>query len=382
METEHRGSRPGAGYRLGALSILIAGLLLALAACGPGSSSAPASGSIAPASSSAAREAAPPSAASAAATSPAAAAAPAYKLRTAYTTAGATMASIWLAAEQGGFAEQGIDAEVVFIGAGQAILGALSSQEAPIVMAGANQVIEANLQGGEYTILGATMPFLTNSIYVHPSVERPDDLRGKSIGVSNFGAISHVAAKVALEYWGLEEGRDVTIVRSGGTPETLAAMQSGAIAGGSFSPPQTFQARDLGFRELLDVGSTHYDFGSAALVSTRRYVADNPDLVERYLKGVMRGVQVFKTNRDVAVESIMRNTRTDNRQLAEETWEFYRDKMTEDLTMSPRAIENNLRMVAEQRPDALSARPEQFLDNSFAERIRASGYLEQLRRGQ
>jgi hypothetical protein len=78
----------------------------------------------------------------------------------------------------------------------------------------------------------------------------------------------------------------------------------------------------------------------------------------------------------------MRNTRTDNRPLAEETWEFYRDKMTEDLTMSTRAIENNLRMVAEQRPDALSARPEQFLDNSFAERIRASGYLEQLRRGQ
>ena len=31
-------------------------------------------------------------------------------------------------------------------------------------------------------------------------------------------------------------------MRSGGTPETLAAMQTGSIAAGSFSPPQTFQA--------------------------------------------------------------------------------------------------------------------------------------------
>src|SRR5579885_2570951 len=123
-------ARRPAPPRRAPLAVLTTGLLLALAACGPAASSGP---------------------------------------------AGATMASVWLAAEQGAFAEQGIDAEVVFIGAGQAILGALSSQEAPIVMAGANQVIEANLQGGEYTILGATMPYLTNSIYVHPSIERPDD---------------------------------------------------------------------------------------------------------------------------------------------------------------------------------------------------------------
>jgi NitT/TauT family transport system substrate-binding protein len=347
------------------------GLVALLAACGPTASPAPA-GSTAP------RESAPVPAAAA----PAASAAPRQSLRTAYTTAGATMGTVWLAAEQGAFAEQGLDVDVVFIGAGQAILGALSSQEAPIVIAGANQVVEANLQGGDYVILGASMPYLTNSIYVHPSIERPEDLRGKSIGVSNFGAISHVAARVALEYWGFEEGRDVTIVRSGGTPETLAAMQSGAIAGGSFSPPQTFQARDLGFRELLDISKTQFEFGSAAVISTRRYVADHPDVVERYLKALIRGAHIFKTQRDVTVESIMRNTRTDNRALAEETWEWYRDKMSDDVVMSQRALENNLRMVADQHPEALSARPEQFLDSSFVERIKASGYVEQVKQGQ
>jgi hypothetical protein len=38
--------------------------------------------------------------------------------------------------------------------------------------------------------------------------------------------------------------------------------------------------------------------------------------------------------------------------------------------------------VADQHPEALSARPEQFLDSSFVERIKASGYVEQVKQGQ
>jgi NitT/TauT family transport system substrate-binding protein len=302
-------------------------------------------------------------------------------MKTAYTTAGASMAALWLADETGGFKQEGIDAEVAFIGAGQAILGALTSQEAPIVIAGANQVIEANLQGGQYVLLGSAMPSLTNSIYVSPDVRTPDDLKGKSVGVSNFGAISHVALKIALEHWGLAEGRDVQIVRSGGTPETLAAMQTGAIAGGSFSPPQTFRARDLGFRELIDVAALKVEMGSAAIISTRAYVAAHPDVVERYIKALIRGAHAFKTQQEPAIQSIMVHTQLDDRDIAEQTWDYYKDQMSDDMVMSPRGVENNLRFMADDKPDAKNARPDQFLDGSFADKIKASGYVDQVKRG-
>ena len=303
-------------------------------------------------------------------------------MKTAYTTATASSGPLWVAVEAGLFAEQGIDMEISFIGAGQAILGALSSQEAPIVVAGANQAIEANLQGGDYVILGAAGNYLTNAIYVEPSIQRSDDLRGKTLGVSNFGAISHVALKVALEHFGLEEGRDVTVIRSGGTPETLAAMQSGAIHGGSFSPPQTFVARDLGFRELIDVAALRYELGTASILSTRPYVAQHSDVVERYLKALVKGGHVFQTNKDLSIDVIMRYARTDDRAVAEETWNYYRDKVVDDMAMTPRSVENNLKLIAAENPQALQARVEQFLDGSFAQRVKASGWLEQVRRGQ
>jgi NitT/TauT family transport system substrate-binding protein len=362
----HRSARPPQDSRGRSRLLWVLGLLVALcAACTP--ASIPSSAATAPDP----REAEPPAAAAAAPQSR-------TSLKTAYPTAGAIMATVWLAHESGAFAQQGLDVEVVFIGGGQALLGALASQEAPLVLAGANQAIEANLQGGDYVILGATMPYITNSIYVQPAIMQPDELRGQSLGVSNFGTISHVAVKVALKQWGLVEGRDVTVIRSGGTPETLAALQSGAIAGGSFSPPQTFHARELGFHELIDLAATRYEFGSATVLSTRRYVAQHPDVVERYLKALMRGAHAFKTDRELAVDSIMRHTHTDDRALAETTWAWFRDLMSDDLLMSRQAVENNLRLLGDERPEALAARPEQFLDLSFVERIRASGYVQQV----
>src|SRR5829696_6184934 len=56
-------------------------------------------------------------------------------MRTAYTTDTAAYAPLLLAADKGLFAAEGIDAEVVFIGAGQAVLGSLASGETPIVLA-------------------------------------------------------------------------------------------------------------------------------------------------------------------------------------------------------------------------------------------------------
>jgi NitT/TauT family transport system substrate-binding protein len=364
-------TRVGHPWGVAALCISLA----LLAACGGQRAAAPAAAPAAPAGAPAAPSGSAP------AGKPEAAPPARVSMKTAYTTAGASMAAVWLADETGAFKEQGIDAEVAFIGAGQAILGALTSQEAPIVLAGANQVIDANLQGGEYVLLGSSFPYLTNSIYVSPDIQTPEQLRGKSIGVSNFGAISHVALKIALEHWGLAEGRDVQVVRSGGTPETLAAMQTGAIAGGSFSPPQTFRARDMGFRELIDVAALKVEMGSAAIVSTRAYVAAHPDVVERYIKALIRGAHAFKTQKEPSVQSIMVHTQLDDRATAEDTWEYYRAQMSDDMAMSPRGVENNLRFMGDDKPEARNARVDQFLDSSFTDKIKASGYVEQVKSG-
>src|SRR5262249_22240345 len=155
-----------------------------------------------------------------------------------------------------------------------------------------------------YVLLGAASSRVPIAVLVVPTVREPADVRGKTLGVSSFVAISHVGLRVALAHWGFEEGRDVSVVRSGGTAETIAAMQAGAIDGGAFGPPQSFGARELGFRELIDVATLGYEIPSNAIVSTRGYVAQQPAIAEAHLKAIMRGVQVYRSNKEMAVDAI------------------------------------------------------------------------------
>jgi hypothetical protein len=71
----------------------------------------------------------------------------------------------------------------------------------------------------------------------------------------------------------------------------------------------------------------------------------------------------------------------DDRAVAERTWEWFRDKFNTDLRISEATVTNNLRLMAPEKPEALQARPEQFLDTSFIERLRASGYFTPLEQG-
>jgi NitT/TauT family transport system substrate-binding protein len=314
------------------------------------------------------------------AASPAAQAAPPRRvsLKTHYTTTSAGASPLWLALEGGAFAEQGLDAEVSFVTAGQASLGALTSGETPLGQLGATEAIDANLRGGEFVILASAVPYINSGIFVLPEIQRPEDLRGKTVGVSNFGSASHAALKIALAHFGMEEGRDVTVVRSGGLPESLAAMAAGAIQGGSFGPPQSFQARDMGFRELIDVTTLQYEMASNSSVTTRAFAAQQPDTIERFLKALIKGVYIFKTNKELTIATIMRYARIDDPAIAEATRAYYLNNLKNDVYLTPRAVENSLQVMAANEPEALGAKPEQFLDTSFIERIKASGYVEQV----
>lgn len=64
----------------------------------------------------------------------------------------------------------------------------------------------------------------------------------------------------SLQYWVANDmslykkyGLDVTLVQTGGAPQTLTALQSGAIDAGVFGSPNDYQAKAAGFSELVNL---------------------------------------------------------------------------------------------------------------------------------
>lgn len=360
----------------------IVGATLLLAACGGAAApAAPPASSAAPVASAAAKPSgasvsAKPAAGSAEAVASAKPAAGQVAIKSAYTTTSATMTPLWATKEGGFFDGQGLNVTLARIAAGAPILAALQGGDVPLAFVGGQQIVEADLKGAQFVLVGGFVDTLTQQIYTIPSIQTPEQLKGKAIGVTNFGAITHVAGLVAAEKLGLKG--QVNFIATGGPPETIAAIQSGKVQGGVFSPPQSFQAEQQGLHMLIDVAKTGVKSQTAAMVTTRSYLKEHPDIVERYVRAALQGNHAAITDSKIGTAAIAKYGGIKDAGLVQKTYDYYKDQFGKDGFPSLAGIQQNLDIAAENIPEAKNAKPEQFVDTSIIQKIKASGFIDQL----
>ncbi|HVA26378.1 MAG TPA: ABC transporter substrate-binding protein, partial [Chloroflexota bacterium] len=356
---------------------------LVLAACGGGSAGAPGSSPATPASP-AGKPSAAASAVSSAAAKPsgAASAVPSGQLipmKSAYTTTSATEVPFWVAKDGGYFAQNGLDVTVAFVKSGAPIMAAVESGGLPVSQAGGQEIVNAEVNGSTVEMVGGFGHKPTNSIICSPSITKPADLKGKTIGVSGIGAVSHVNGQLAVQKLGL--GTQVKFLATGGLPETLAAIKSGSVDCGMLSPPQTFQAvQQLGLREVVDVAKLGVSTQNAVVVTTRAYASAHPDIVEKYLRAMIQGVHRAYTDKPFTLQTIIKYAKITDPALASKTYDYFHDGQIwdRDGSMIPAAIQVNLDVSARTSPKAKDFKPEQLIDSTFVKKIQDSGLITQL----
>jgi len=299
-------------------------------------------------------------------------------LRSAYTTTSGTTIPLWVAKEGGDFAQNGLDVSLTIIAPGAPILAALESGDVPIAEAGGQEIVNAEVNGASMMLVGGFGEKPTNSIITNPTITKPEDLKGKIIGVSSIGAVSHVAGLLAVEKLGLKG--QVKFIGTGGLPETLAAIQTGKVDGGVLSPPQTFEAVKQGLREVVDVSKLDVVSQTAAIVTTRKYLGEHPDVVERYLRAMIQASHRAYTDKALTIQTIVKYAKITDPELASKTYDYFHDGELwgKDGIASDRALQTNLDISAETSPQAKNFKPAQMVDLSLVQKIKASGLLDQL----
>jgi ABC-type nitrate/sulfonate/bicarbonate transport system substrate-binding protein len=160
-------------------------------------------------------------------------------LKIAYSALSGSSFPIWIAKDGRLFEKYGLSADLIYIPSSSLALQAMLGGNIHIIpTASAPTIMQARLQGADTVLIGATNNTVTFFFMVTPDVTKPQDLKGKKVGVSRFGSSSDTAVRYALKKWGLEAGRDVTILQMGGIPEILAGMKSGSVSGGPFRRQQ------------------------------------------------------------------------------------------------------------------------------------------------
>src|SRR5262245_62053035 len=171
-------------------------------------------------------------------------------LRLAYSAITVNQAIPWISYEAGHFKKHGLDVELVHASSILA-LQALLAGEVAIAQSVTDACVSANLNGADTVFLGAILDKPLYGFMVNPKIKTPQDLKGKRIGVTRFGATPDALARAMLKMWGLDPATDVTLVQLNEMSFLVQGLANGVIDSAPISIPGNIRAKNLGFVELF-----------------------------------------------------------------------------------------------------------------------------------
>src|SRR5512142_395009 len=155
----------------------------------------------------------------------------------------------WIAQDAGLFQKYNLDFHLVYIASSAMVTAAMLGGDADMSLTGGVGNVRAYVQGAtDLAFVGGIKNVMTQSIVAKREIKRPEDLKGKKIGVSRIGSNTHYFTIQALRRSGLEPNRDFSFIQTGGDPETLAALVGGGIDAATLTAPADSMAIAQGYR--------------------------------------------------------------------------------------------------------------------------------------
>jgi ABC-type nitrate/sulfonate/bicarbonate transport system substrate-binding protein len=218
---------------------------------------------------------------------------------------GLTTIVLHVAHGAGFFAKRGVNVQLVPV-TGTAIPELTDAN--PVGHIGAPAAILKAARGSQLRILASLdSGQLFNQLVVHPSIKKPEDLKGKRLGARVKGAALWIHTVIALEKLGLDPWKDnIDILPIGDPGKVMQALEAGEIQGAVLSRAQSRQLADKGYSVLIDLASQDVYGATDALVATPKFMQDHPGAIEGVVFGRSRPPRSH--NRQPASQSFARQS--------------------------------------------------------------------------
>ena len=303
------------------------------------------------------------------------------RIRMGLSSVSALHSAMWVAEQKGLFRKHGIDTEIIVTGQGGAAgISALLANDIQLVASAGDALVAAALQGADTVMIAGVVNKGLQRIMVRPDIKTPAELRGKRVGVTRIGAVSHSVLLMILKRWNMSP-TDVQVLQVGSSPNMLASMEKGGLDAAVITIPSMFVAEDRGYKVLLDLADTDIYYLQTMVATTRSYVKTHRDKAIRFLKGYLEGIAYFKQNRKESLEVVKKKLRLDANQERnlEKAFDLLNAKYYETMPYpSMRGVETVLGFVEKDNPKAKTADPKSFVDESLLREIDQSGFTKML----
>lgn len=295
-------------------------------------------------------------------------------LRATYASVGGAFAPLWIAQDKGVFNKYGLAVDLKYMLSATGTQALLSGSVD--IVNPATELVEAGLGGARVAFIIGILNRAVLSVYSKPDLKQFSDLKGKVLGVTLPGSTTDLAARMLLQQAGMMAGKDIQITHLQGMPDMITALTQGRIDAGIVSAPTTLRARQAGLKELVDITARNIPMIHAGLATTRDFIKSDRDKVRRYVQAYIEANKIARTDPETTKQVIAKWTKTDNKDDLEETYNTYVKAWEQAPLVSMPAMQTVLNFAI--NPNAKTAKPDQFIDNSFVVELEKSGFIKEL----
>lgn len=302
----------------------------------------------------------------------------AQKFVVGYSAISAISAPFWVVKEAGFFRQEGLVADLIYISSSSTMAQAMLAGEVAISTANSQVVADIGLQGGDLVAMGAIANVVALYVMAAPEIQSVEDLRGRPVGVTRFGATTDFAVRMLLKKYGLEPVRDVPIIQIGGLPELAAALSKRAIYAAPMSFPMGLVAQQAGMKLLANLAKEDIPFMHLGISTTRRFLKERKAHAKAFLRAYGRAVHFLHSRKEESKAILARYTKIKDPGMLEGTMQYAYDFVEKVPLVKREAFQVTLNQIAEKNPKARQATAEQFYDNSLVQELVNEGFFASL----
>jgi NitT/TauT family transport system substrate-binding protein len=238
--------------------------------------------------------------------------------------------------------------------------------------------MRAQMQGAELAVLATTTNVSVMKLLVSgkSGIHRLEELKGKVMGVSQYGSEADAFARIVVGKAGLKPDKDVAILQMGGHPQVAAALVAGKLETGVLGGLALLTAKKSGAVVLADGAKLNTVSMAGTVAVTRRAIQRNRDSVLRFMRSFVEAFHYLKTNREGSIPILQKYMGGINVEQARFVYDEYVE-LFEDLPV-PREKAFQAVLDSESDPKAKNFKPADFVDLSFLNDIERSGQVEKI----
>src|SRR6266545_7866227 len=275
---------------------------------------------------------------------------------------GGTSDHIQVAINGGIYRKHGFDVENIQVGSSATVVQSLIAGEVSFAHVGAVPVVAAVASGIDLKIIAVFMNRFNYVMVTLPELQKPQDLKGKTLAISRFGSGDEFATREALRRWGLDPDKDVRMLQVGLTMARLAALQGRHVQASLLSPPQIVEVQRMGLNVIADLSDLDVEYAHYTLATRGLLIAENRPLVERFMKTYIDGIKFHRSHPEAVIPYLRKFSRQNDAEL-KIVYENLRKRIREEPVPTPGGLQTIIRSLKADKEKELD--PRRVIDTSF-----------------